>query len=132
MLEYEFDFSFKIPTEMAKETFKEGKKEGKQEEKEEKRELIFALQTGVITTLMLEETLEGFLQYEIQARPGWGLPTYEVLYVKAYLKSELRKQLSFLAYWKCLKPNMTVNFIQIPFIIYLDKLQFFSFDLIIC
>lgn len=74
---------------------------------------------------MLEETVKGFLQYEIQARPGWGLPTYEVLYVKAYLGSELRKQLSFLAYWKCLKPKMTVNFNQIPFIIYLDKLTVF-------
>ena len=35
----------------------------------------------MITVLMLEETLEDFVQHEIQARPGWGkgLPTWEVL-----------------------------------------------------
>lgn len=54
----------------------------------------------MITILMLEEILEDFSQWEIQEGSGWGkgLPTWEVLYIKAHLGSELRNHLLFLAY----------------------------------
>lgn len=69
---------------LAKGTFKKGRRR----KKEKKRELTSALQTGHDHYLHARKTLEDFVQYEIQARPGWGracqLEKYYV-YIKVHL-----------------------------------------------